>query len=306
MPRKSTETRLRATAVAVVALSAVWITAASAGPSAKRDASLILYAYPASAQTGRIELWTTNGAGGDARLRAVVTPAAGRALHGAQLTRHGDVVYAVSEAVDGNVDDLFLVDHRTRRRRFMFRVRGLRPFATSPEGSRIAYSRELPVAGKPAMFVANLDGSRRRQVAPVAASYALAWPVAETLFLVGGEGRCWYCALDLRTGARRSVPVPVGNSQGWPVVSPRADRVAFADLTGPAGERIYTTTGKLVRNLVGAGGEEAFWAPDERRLLIQSPGLEVFDFGTRRLTPFRHGGPASMTVLDWKSLGDAS
>jgi hypothetical protein len=89
-------------------------------------------------------------------------------------------------------------------------------------------------------------------------------------------------------------------------VSPRADRVAFWDQTGPAGERIYTTSGKLLRNLVGSGGEYAFWAPDQKRLLIQSPGLKVFDFTTRRLATFRHSGPTTMDVLDWKSTYTAS
>jgi hypothetical protein len=96
------------------------------------------------------------------------------------------------------------------------------------------------------------------------------------------------------------VPVPVGNIDGLPVVSPRADRVATDDLTGPAGERIYTRTGKLLRTIPGAGGD-AFWAPDEQQLLIQQSGLKVFDFRTHRLETFRHAGPASMDVLDWKS-----
>ncbi|MCW2963142.1 MAG: hypothetical protein JWO17_394 [Actinomycetia bacterium] len=252
-------------------------------------------------QSGRVELWTTNVVGGDARRLTVVTPPPGRAFLAARLTRLGDVIYAVSEAADGNVDDLYLVDRRTRRSRFLFSVRGLATFATSSDGLRIAYSRELPIAGKPATFVADIDGSHRRQVAPVAASYSLAWPVSDTLFLVGGEGRCWFCALSVATGYRRSVPVPVKNIDGWPVVSPRADRVAIDALTGPAGERIYTTSGKSLRNIIGAGGSEAFWAPDEQQLLIQHPGLRVFDFATHRLATFRHAGPASMQVLDWKS-----
>jgi len=253
------------------------------------------------AQSGRVQLWTTNAAGGNARRLNVVTSPPGRAFLTARLTRLGDVIYAVSDAADGNVDDLYLIDHRTRRSRFLFSVRGLVTFATSPDGLRIAYGRQLPVAGKPATFVANIDGTHQRQVAPVAATYSLAWPVSDTLFMVGGEGRCWFCALSVVTGSGHPVPVPVKNLDGWPVVSPRADRVATDDLTGPAGERIYTTSGKLLRNIIGAGGGEAFWAPDEQQLLIQQSGLRVFDFATHRLATFRHAGPASMDVLDWKS-----
>jgi hypothetical protein len=232
-------------------------------------------------------------------------PPKGRALLDAQLTRRGDLVYAVSEAADGNVDDFYLVEQRTLHTRFMFSVRGLGPFTTSPDGSRIAYGRELPVAGKPATFIANLDGSQRRQVAPVEASHQLTWPIAKTLFMVGGAGSCWFCAVNVATGVGHKVPVPVGNSIGWPAVSPRTDRVAVFDQTGPAGERIYTTSGKLVRNLIGVGGDHAFWAPDEQRLLIQAPGihspvLRMFDFATHRLTTFRHTGPQAMGVLDWK------
>jgi hypothetical protein len=293
-------------AAVVVGLSAMRAAGAVGVRSVAHDRSLILYRYPAMAQPGRIELWTTNGAGGDARRLTVVTPPEGRALLDAQLTQRGDVVYAVSESVDGNVDDLFRVDHRTRRAQFIFSVRGLGRFATSPDGLRIAYSRELPVAGKPATFVVDLDGSHRRQVTPVAASYSLAWPVAETLFMVGGEGRCWFCAVNVATGVGHSVPVPVKNIDGLPIVSPRADRVATDDLTGPAGERIYTTSGKLLRNVIGAGGGEAFWSPDEQQLLIQSPGLKVFDFATHQLATFRHSGPKTMGVLDWKSTNTAT
>jgi hypothetical protein len=292
-------------AAVVVGLSAMRATGAVGVLSVAHDRSLILYRYPAMAQTGRIELWTTNGAGGDARRLTVVTAPEGRALLDAQLTHRGDVVYAVTEAVDGNVDDLFRFNHRTRRAQFMFSVRGLRRFATSPDGLRIAYGRELPVAGKPATFVANIDGTHQRQVAPVAASYSLAWPGSDTLFMVGGEGRCWFCALSVATGSGHPVPVPVKNLDGLPVVSPSADRVATDDLTGPAGERIYTTSGKLLRNIIGAGGGEAFWSPDEQQLLIQSPGLKVFDFTTHQLATFRHSGPKTMGVLDWKSTNTA-
>lgn len=298
-------TRARAFAAAI-ALGLAAVSGAAGSPSVPRDRSLILYRSPAAAQAGRTELWTTNGTGAGARRLAVVTPPAGRALLGAQLTRHGDVVYAVQGAANGDVDDLYLVDHRTRRARLLFGVRGLVTFAISPDGRRIAYGRRLPIAGRPATFVADLGGSRRRQVAPVAASYSLAWPVARTLFMVGGEGRCWFCAVSVATGAGHPVPVPVKNLQGWPVVSPRADRVASNDLTGPAGERIYTTSGKFLRNIVGAGGEDAFWAPDEHDLLIQGPGLRVFDFTTHRLRTFRHAGPPAMRVLDWKPTDEAT
>ena len=254
MPVRSPLFACALTLAAFVGLSAMRTAGAAGVVSMGQDRSLILYRYPATAQTGPIELWTTNGAGGNARRLAVVTPPAGRALLAAQLTHRGDVVYAMSEAVDGNVADLFRIDRRTRRARFMFSVRGLGPFATSPDGSRIAYGRELPIAGKPATFVVDLDGSNRRQITAAAASYSLAWPVPNELFMVGGAGSCWFCAVALATGVGHPVRVPVGNSQGWPVVSPRADRVAFWDQTGPAGERIYTTSGKFLRNLVGSGG----------------------------------------------------
>jgi len=291
--------------LAAVALSAATGATGAAGVPPQRDHSLILYRYPAMAQTGRVELWTTDGAGGNASRVTVVTPPTGRALLDAQLTRDGDVVYAVSEAADGNVAGLYLVDRRTRRTRFLFEVRGLGQFAPSPDGLQIAYSRELPVAGKPATFVADLDGSHRRLVAPVAASYSLQWPVSGTLFMVGGAGRCWFCAVSVETGIGHPLPVRLDNSVGWPVVSPRTDRIAFWDQTGPAGERIYTTSGKFLRNLIGVGGATALWAPDEQRLLMQAEGtkgsvLRMFDFATHRTTTFRHAGRQAMGVLDWK------
>ena len=287
--------------VAAGAFGVMSTTGAVGAPSASSGRSLILYRYPASAQTGRIELWTTNGAGSEARRLTVVTPPPDRGFLGARLTHSGDVIYAVSDAVHGNVDDLYLVDHRTGRSRLMFGVRGLVTFAASPDGLRIAYGLSLPVAGKPATFVADLDGSHRRRIVPVAASYALEWPVPDMLFMVGGEGSCWFCAVSVATGAQHPVPIPVANSQGNPAVSPRADRVAFCDLKGPAGERIYTTSGKFLRNLVGTCGD-AFWSPDEKRLLIQSPGLSVFGFATHRLSTFHHAGPqGSMDVLDWQA-----
>ena len=286
--------------VAAAALGVISTAGAVGATSVSHGRSLILYRYPALAQTGRIELWTTDGAGGEARRLTVVTPSKDRGFLSAQLTHAGDVVYAVSDAVDGNVDDLYLVDHRTGRSRPMFSVRGLTVFATSPDGRQIAYSRELPIAGKPATFVADLDGAHRRQVVPVAASYALEWPVPGTLFLVGGRGSCWFCAVSVATGAQRSVPIPLANLQGNPAVSPRADRVAVCNLKGPAGERIYTISGKFLRNLVRTCGDEAFWSPDEQQLLIQSPGLSKFDFATHRLATFRRTGPdKTMDVLDW-------
>jgi hypothetical protein len=234
---------------------------------------------------------------------AVVRQSTGVGFRVAKLTRRGDVVYAVSEAADGNVADLYLVDHRTRRARRLFSVRGLVTFAASPDGRRIAFSSELPIAGKPATFVADLDGLHRREIAPVAASYSLSWPIPGTLFMVGGPGGCWFCAISVVSGVGQSVRIPVANLEGWPAVSPRGDRVASNDLTGPAGERIYTATGTFLRNIVAGGGEEAFWAPDEQRLLIQGPGLVMFDFATRRRTAFRHAGPPFMQVLDWQSTG---
>jgi hypothetical protein len=292
-------------AAAVAVLLGATAVAGAAGAPPQQDDSLILYRFPAMAQTGRIQLWTTNGAGRDARRVKVVTPPTGRALLDAQLTRHGDVVYAVSEAADGKTDDFYLVDHGTRRARFMFSVRGLRPFTTSPDGSQVAWGRELPVAGKPATFIANLDGSHRTEVAAVTASYSLQWPRSSSLFLVGGDGTCWFCAISVATGVGHPVPVPVDNNIGWPVVSPGEDRVAFWDQTGPAGERIYTTSGKFLRNLIGVGGATAFWAPDEQQLLMQAqdtngPVLTMFHFTTHRLTTFHHAGPQEMGVLDWK------
>jgi hypothetical protein len=291
---------------AVVLLLGATAAAGAAGAPSPRDDSLILYRFPATSETGRVELWTTNGTGRVARRVVTVTPPTGRALLNAQLTRRGDVVYAVSEATDGNMYDVYLVDHTTRRTRFIFSVRGLGQFATSPDGLQIAYGRQLPIAGKPATFVVDLDGSHRRQVAPVTASYSLQWPVPGTLFMVGGAGTCWFCAVSVASGVGHLVPVPVDNIIGWPAISPHADRVAFWDQKGPAGERIYTTSGKFLRNLIGVGGASAFWAPDELRLLMQAQGakgpvLKMFDFATHRVTTFHHTGPQTMGVLDWKS-----
>ena len=100
---------------------------------------------------------------------------------------------------------------------------------------------------------------------------------------------------------RGRVPRPTHRSR-WLLIGVAlvATWVAANDLTGPAGERVYTASGKLLRNVVGAGAADAFWEPDEQRLLLQSPGLKIFDVRMHRLTEFRHGRGAAMVVLDWK------
>ena len=235
---------------------------------------------PSSSQLASkpVQLWATNGSGANARRLKVVVPPPGRAFEDARLTRLGDVIYAVRVA-DGTASNLYLINHRTRATRFLFSVRGLTGFAPSPDGLRFAYGRQLPVAGKPATFVASLNGAHKRQVVAATATASLAWPVSSTLFFVGGEGSCWFCAVSVVRGSQHVMPVPVKNLNGSPVISPHADRVATNDLTGPAGERIYSANGKLLRNLVGEGGD-AVWAPDQQRLLSNIP---VFECSTSAL-----------------------
>ncbi len=86
-------------------------------------------------------------------------------------------------------------------------------------------------------------------------------------------------------------------SGGWPSGSPSGTRVAVPDAKGPAGERIYTTKGVFLRNLVGDAAGSAFWSPDETQLLLQEQSAvpHVFSFKTKRLTSLDHDGPADLS-----------
>jgi Tol biopolymer transport system component len=183
-------------------------------------------------------------------------------------------------------------------------VRGLRQFVLSPDGRKLAYTRELPVAGKPLLVVAQLDGSRPHVVAH-AVGKTLSWSAdGKTLFAYGLLPRCWMCAVSVATGATRPIPLDYRNLQGVPAISPSGARLAFCDLKGPAGERVFTVSGTFLRNIAGFCGNEAFWSPDETRLIFyDTDELFVFDFATRTIQSFQHAGPSDLRVLGWAVAG---
>lgn len=246
-----------------------------------------------------IGLWVTDGNGQHARRLFTLQPAAldgTSGFRGAQLTS-GGVVYGLRDARDGNVTDLHFRASSAMRGRLLFRVRGLLTFSVSPDGARIAYVRRLPVAGDPSLKVVTRSG-RTVKVFPNEDGEVRGWSRNGLHVSVWSAGTLY--SLDVRNGARQRIPVRHLNIQGLPSVSPSGTRVAYWDLTGPAGERVYSTSGKLLRNIVGVGGNEAFWSPDEQRLLMQAPGLRMFDFRTGEAHAFVHTGPRAVEVLDWR------
>jgi WD40-like Beta Propeller Repeat len=103
----------------------------------------------------------------------------------------------------------------------------------------------------------------------------------------------------------RTVPVSRRLARNrLPVISPDGIRVAFWDEIGPAGTRIYNTSGSFLRNLRGVGGPD-FFSPDGTKLLLGDPdaGMSVFDFPTHQLTPLNISVPApngsTAYVVDW-------
>jgi hypothetical protein len=91
-----------------------------------------------------VRLWTTDGAGRNARRIAVLQPTSNEGFFwGARLAADGEVVYAVRNRGDPQVVNIFSLAQGMNRGRLLFGVRGLRQFAPLPDGRKIAYTREL-------------------------------------------------------------------------------------------------------------------------------------------------------------------
>jgi hypothetical protein len=277
---------------------------AGSNAAGSRSSSLILYRSPAS--TGPtpsvVHLWTTDGTGRDAHELLTLKPA-GRSdpLRGAYLVPDG-VILATTDAKDGNVSDVGLVKRGSNRVRPLFSVRGLYSFRPSPDGQEIAYSRSLPIAGKPRLVVAGRDGAivrtLLRQSVPI-----FSWSSdGRRLFTYCATPRRRLCSYAVATGASTPTNLDLRNAAATPSVSPTGTRAAFYEKFGPAGERIYTIEGAFLRNLVGHAAAFAVWSPDESRLVLQADTGDplVFSFRTKRLTSFAHRGPADLFVLDWR------
>jgi hypothetical protein len=289
--------RLSLAVLALLALALAGTSSAATGPK-----SAILWARGdvSHVPPAPVELWTTDGHGAHARRLAVLAPtyAAGSFFLDARFSPDGSVIYAVRNRRDPNNDDLVLLKHG--RSSHLFTVRGLRQFAPSPDGTKIAYSRALPVAGRPEIVVADLDGTRARVVAGDVGS-TLSWSSdGLTLFAYGlWSSGCGLCAITAATGAEHAIGFPYQNMEGLPEFAPSGARFAFCDLKGPAGERIYTRAGKRAGSYVGICGDEVLWGPTEDQLLLQDPGPELLTLATGNLTRFRHSGPADLHALDW-------
>ncbi|HEY6961311.1 MAG TPA: hypothetical protein VI408_05405 [Gaiellaceae bacterium] len=280
--------------------------AIGSGAATRQESGLILYRTPPSttATPAVVQLWTTDGAGTNAREVISLEPVgASEALRSAYLVPDG-LVLAEPSPADGNVSELAFVKRGSHRARILFSVRGLYSFRPSPDGSEIVYSRSLPVAGKPLLMVVRRDGSLVRTLAH-ATSKSLSWSSdGRRIFAYGVNADCWFCVFSAATGKQGAISsINLDNLWGgWPSVSPSGKKVAFPDAKGPAGERIYTTRGGFLRNLVGAAAPYAFWSPDDARLLLQPQDAppRLFSFRTKALTRFRHDGPPDLIALDWR------
>lgn len=267
--------------------------------------SLILYRSPPSttANPAIVHLWTTDGRGQHAREVISLKPVGrNEAVRLAYLVPDG-IILATTTATDGNLTDIGFLKRGSNRVRTLFSVRGLYTLRPSPDGQEIAYSRSLPVAGKPLLVIARRDGTVVRTLAH-ATSKTLSWSAdGRRVFAYGVTPDCWVCVFSVSNGAHSAITnINLDNLWGgWPSVSPSGARVALPDAKGPAGERIYTTTGIFLRNLVGHAAS-AFWSPDDAKLLLQQQNAVplVFSFKSKRLSSFAHDGPADLNVLDWR------
>jgi hypothetical protein len=272
--------------------------------AATPQAGLILYRSPASltAEPKIVHLWTTDGTGRNAHEIISLKPTDKRdPLIGAYLVP-GGVILATTNAKAGNITDIGFVKRGGTRIRRLFAVRGLYWFLPSPDGQEIAYSRSLPIAGKPLFVIARRDGELIRTLSHTAAA----------IFNWSGDGQRLFsycptvrrralCSYSATTGASTATNLNLQNAASTPSVSPSGTKVAFYEKLGPAGERIYTAKGAFLRNLVGDGTAFAIWSPDESKLLLPGTGDPlVFSFKTKRLTSFSHNGPANLFVLDWR------
>jgi hypothetical protein len=283
----------------------VLVGAAGINAATPQAQSLILYRSPQS-QTrdpGTVHLWTTNGKGQNPREILTLRPTGNSdALRGAYIVPDGFIV-ATPDPKDGNNSDIGFLKRGSTRIQPLFVVRGLYSFQPSPDGQEIAYSRSLPVAGKPLFVIARRNGKVMRKLSHMAVP----------IFNWSGDGQRLFsycptvrrrelCSYSAITGASTATNLNLQNAESTPSVSPSGSKVAFFEKLGPAGERIYTAKGALLRNLIGHGADPAIWSPDESKLLLQ-PGTGVplvFSFETKRLTSLAHKGPANLFVLDWR------
>lgn len=272
--------------------------------AATGQAGLILYRSQASPTTepNVVRLWTTDGTGRNAHEVISLKPTDRRdPLIGAYLVP-GGVILATTNAKDGNMTDIGFVKRGATRIQRLFAVRGLYGFLPSPDGREIAYSRSLPIAGKPLFVIARRDGKVIRTLSHMAVA----------IFNWSGDGKRLFsycptvrrrelCSYSATTGASTATNLNLRNAASTPSVSPFGTKVAFYEKLGPAGERIYTVKGAFLRNLVGHSTAFAIWSPDESKLLLPGTGAPlVFSFKTKRLTSFAHTGPANLLVLDWR------
>lgn len=273
--------------------------------AAPQASSLILYrsAPSTTANPAVVHLWTTDERGRHAREVISLKPV-GRydAVRAAYLVPDG-IILATPNATDGNLTDIGLVRRDSNRVRLLFSVRGLFSFRPSPDGQAIAYSRSLPVAGRPLLVIARRDGKVARTLLHTA-SAIFGWSSdgRRVFTYCDTTRRRQLCAFSRATGASTAMKLRLENVwAATPSVSPSGTRIAFPEAIGPAGERIYTTKGTFLHNIVGHTAGYALWSPDETQLLLQpqdDPPL-VFSFKTKRVTPFAHDGPADLRVLDW-------
>jgi hypothetical protein len=284
----------------------VLVGAAGINAATPQASNLILYRSPQS-QTrdpGIVHLWTTNGKGQNAQEILAIKPTSeSDPLRGAYLVPDG-IILATTDPKDGNNTDIgFLTRGATRIRR-LFVVRGLNGFQPSPDGQQIAYSRSLPIAGKPLFVVARRDGMIIQTLVHDAASIFNWSSDGQRLFsYCPTMRRRQLCSYSVATGASTATNLDLRNAATTPSVSPSGTRVAFYEKLGPAGERIYSAKGAFLRNLIGLSAGFAIWSPDESQLVLQNGGVGdpmVFSFKTKRVTPFVHKGPANLFVLDWR------
>jgi hypothetical protein len=276
------------------------------GASTTTAGGLILYrSAPSTTATPTVvHLWTTDSKGKNAQELISLKPVGNSdALRAAYLVPDG-LIFAERNANDGNLSDIAFAKRGSHHANVLFSVRGLFWLRPSPDGKEIVYSRSLPVAGKPLLVIARRDGTIMRTLAH-ATSKTLSWSSdGRRVFAYGVTPGCWFCMFSVSSGAQTAITnINLDNLWGgWPSVSPSGERVAFPDAKGPAGERIYSTKGSFLRNLVGHATASAFWSPNEAQLLLQPQNGAplVYSFKTKRLTPFVHGGPAGGLILDWR------
>jgi hypothetical protein len=268
------------------------------------SSSVILYRSPPSPslEPSVVQLWTTDGTGRNAHEIFTLKPTRrSDPLLGAYLVPDG-VILARTDTKDGSVSDIGFVKRGSNRVRPLFSVRGLYWFRPSPDGHEIAYSRSLPIAGKPQLVVVDRSGDVVRTLLHESVPIFSWSSDGRRLFTYCATPRRQLCSYSVATGASTATNLNLQNAAATPSVSPTSTKAAFYEKLGPAGERVYTTKGAFLRNLIGRATAFAVWSPDESQLVLQ-PGTGdpvVFSFKTKRLTSFAHGGPADLFVLDWR------